>query len=71
MRRTSRGAGWRAWRQHAQATLMWHPEFEAKKRKPDKSEPGAPYITPYNAGPNIRGRNILSTARLKFDRSVT
>ena len=42
MRRTSRGAGCRAWRQNAPASWIWHLESEAKNRKSDKSAPVAP-----------------------------
>ena len=42
MRRTSRGAGCRAWRQNAPKSWIWHLESEAKNRKSDKSAPVAP-----------------------------
>ena len=42
MRRTSRGAGCRTWRQNAPKSRVWHLESEAKNRKPEKSTPVAP-----------------------------
>ena len=44
LRRTSRGAGCRAWRKkNAPRSLIWHLESEAKNRKPDKSAQVKPF----------------------------